>query len=94
MAYYHISIHYPKEGKAEALIDSMHRYGEAIRNAPGLIEVHTLRDERTGVLMGMAVWESREAMEVSVHLAREAVANDPFDEWESRDVDGYRFTDV
>lgn len=80
MTYYHVSIHHPKEGKAKDLIDSMHRFGAAIKNAPGFIEVHTLLDEQTGTLMAMALWESVEAMRASIHLAREAVANDPFDE--------------
>jgi hypothetical protein len=33
-------------------------------------------------------------MEASVHLAREAIADDPFDEWEWREVEGYRLTEV
>lgn len=93
MKYYHISIHHPKAGKAEALIASMHRFAAALNGAPGFIEGHTMLDERTGALMGMVVWESKEAMQASVHLAREAVANDPFDEWED-DVQGFLFTDV
>ncbi len=94
MAYYHVSVHYPKEGKATDLIESMHRFGDAIKDAPGLIEVHTLRDERSGALIGMGIWESLEAMQASIHLARAAVANDPFDEWEAKDVLGFLATDV
>lgn len=94
MSYYHITVHHPKEGKTDALIDSMHRFGEAIKGAPGLIEVHTLRDERSGALIGMAIWESIEAMQASIHLARAAVANDPFDEWEAGDVQGFLAKDV
>lgn len=92
--YVSISIHHPKPGKEAALIDSMHRYGAAIQGAPGLISVHTLRDEAQNVLMGLALWESQELWQASVHLARAAVANDPFDEWEAEDVIGCRLTDV
>jgi heme-degrading monooxygenase HmoA len=94
MAYYHLTIHHPKEGKTDALAESMQRFGNAIRNAPGLISVHTLKDERNGALIGMAVWESIEAMQASIHLARAAVANDPFDEWEEGDVQGYLAKDI
>ena len=62
---YHTSIHHVKPGKEQALINSMHRYGAAIRNAPGLISVHTLYDEAQGVLMGLAIWESEAARQAS-----------------------------
>lgn len=92
--FFHVSIHHPKPGKRDALIDSMHRFGDAITGAPGLVSVQTLYDEQQDVLMGLAIWESQEAWQASVHLAREAVRDDPFDEWEAQDVQGFRFLDV
>ena len=62
----HISIHHPKPGAEDALIDSMHRFGAALKGAPGLISVHTLQDAQAGVLVGLALWESREAMMASM----------------------------
>jgi hypothetical protein len=56
--------------------------------------VRTLEDAGQGVLVGLAIWESKEAWEASVHLAREAVADDPFDDWESEPVQGFRLTEV
>jgi heme-degrading monooxygenase HmoA len=90
----HISIHRPKAGAEDALIDSMHRFGAALQGAPGLISVHTLQDQAAGVLVGLALWESREAMMASIHLARAATENDPFDEWEEGDIQGFRLTEV
>jgi heme-degrading monooxygenase HmoA len=90
----HMSVHHPKPGKKDALIESMHRFGAAIRNAPGLVSVQTLYDADQDVLIGMAIWESQEAFQASVHLARAAVANDPFDEWEAEDVTGFRAQEV
>lgn len=90
----HMSIHHPKPEAVDALIDSMHRYGAAIKGAPGLISVHTLQDADAGVLVGLALWESRDAMMASIHLARAAVEHDPFDEWESEPISGYRLTEV
>ena len=92
--FYHVSIHHPKSGKEDALIASMHRFAAALAGAPGLISAHTLKDEKTGDLMGMTICESREAMLASVHLAREAVRNDPFDEWEADDGLGWMLSDV
>jgi heme-degrading monooxygenase HmoA len=90
----HLSIHHPKPGAEEALIDSMHRYGAAIKDAPGLFSVHTLRDDSKGILMGLALWESEEARQASIHLARAAVANDPFDEWEAEPIQGFLLHEV
>ena len=92
--FHHVSIHHPRPGRREELIASMHRYGAAIAGAPGLVSVHTLWDEEQDVLMGLAIWESEHAWQASVHLAREAVANDPFDEWEAQPVTGFRFTEA
>lgn len=92
--YVHVSIHHPKPGKRDLLIESMHRFGAALQGAPGLVSVQTLYDEQQDVLMGLAIWESQAAWQASIHLAREAVQNDPFDEWEAQDVQGYRFRDV
>jgi len=92
--YVQLSIHHPRPGSHDALIDSMHRFGAALQGAVGLISAHTLRDEEADVLVGLAIWSSREAMEKSVHLARDEVANDPFDEWETVEPTGYRLTEV
>jgi len=92
--YYSVSIHHPVPGRREELIASMHRYGAAIAGAPGLVSVSTLHDEEQDVLMGLAIWESEAAFAASVHLARQAVADDPFDEWEAEPVTGFRLTEA
>jgi len=92
--YISISIHRPKPGKESELIDSVHRYGAAAAGAPGLIGVHTLRDAEQGVLVGLAMWESREAWETGVGTMRDSVADDPFDEWESGPAEGFGLEDV
>lgn len=90
----HLSIHHPKPGAETYLIDSMHRFGAALAGSPGLISVHTMQDTDAGVLAGLAIWSSQEAMEASVELARDTVADDPFTEWEWREVEGYRLDEV
>ncbi|HEV3232948.1 MAG TPA: hypothetical protein VG329_00175 [Candidatus Dormibacteraeota bacterium] len=90
----HISIHKPRPGKEQELIDSMHRFGAAAAGADGLISVHTLRDFESGVLVGLALWESREKFEAGVGPMREAIKDDPFDEWEGAEVVGYRLEEV
>jgi hypothetical protein len=80
----HISIHYPIKGKEHLLIESMHRFGEAMKDLPGNISGSTNQDEATGRLVGMAIWESREHWEKAMPILHDAVKDDPFQEWEVR----------
>src|SRR3989442_16044203 len=91
--YVSLSIHKPKPGQEEALIESMHRYGAAGAGQPGFIAAHTMRDAEEGVLVGLAMWESRETWEAGGAPMREAVKDDAFDEW-GEAVDGYRLESV
>jgi heme-degrading monooxygenase HmoA len=75
----HLAIHSPKPGKAEAMLESMERFGAAME-APGLVLHASLRDERSSRLVGLAVWESREAWEAAIGAARETIEDLDFDE--------------
>jgi heme-degrading monooxygenase HmoA len=90
----HLSIHTPRPGKEQDLIDSMHRYGAAGEGQPGLIDVKTLRDRRTGRLIGMARWQDEASWEAGVKAMRAAVADDPFDDWEDAEVEGFWLEEV
>ena len=90
----HIAIHTPKPERIDDLIASMKRFAAAGRSQAGLREVHTMRDAESGKLLGLAIWESREAFDEGVHAMRTAVENDPFLEWEDVSPDVYLFEDV
>jgi heme-degrading monooxygenase HmoA len=83
-----MSIHHPRPEHEAALIDSMHRYGNAIKGRDGLRSIHTLKDQGSSRLVGLAVFESREDFERLAPLARAAVKDDPFDLWEEVEIDG------
>ncbi len=89
----HMSIHQPKAGKEELLIASMHRFGEAAKTQPGLQQVHTLRDAESGALIGLAIWDSKEAMIAARPVLMEATKDDDFEAWEDS-VTGYRLEEV
>nr|WP_159087333.1 hypothetical protein [Tessaracoccus timonensis] len=72
----------------------MHRFGAAMRGADGLISVHTLGDERSDRLVGLAMFESREAAERILPLAREAIVGDDFDTWEAGPIDGLKLVEI
>jgi heme-degrading monooxygenase HmoA len=85
----HLSIHTPKPEHVEDVAASMGRFGAAAAGQPGLREVHTLRDESSGKLVGLAIWESREAFEAGVISMRTAVEDDPFEDWEENESEVY-----
>ncbi len=89
-----MSIHHPHPEHRAALVDSMHRYGAAILGEAGLVSIRTLADEDSDRLVGLAIFDSREDYERLAPIARAAVADDPFDEWEQVPIDGLRLTEI
>ena len=69
----HLSIHTPRPGKEQDLIDSMHRFGAAGAGQPGFVEAKTLRDQRSGRLVGMARWQDEASWRAGVEAMRAAV---------------------
>ena len=90
----HLSIHTPKPGREQDLIDSMHRFAAAGAGQPGFIEARTLRDARSGRLVGMARWEDEASWRAGVEAMRAAVEDDPFDEWEVADSEGFFLEEI
>jgi heme-degrading monooxygenase HmoA len=90
----HVAIHTPTPEGVEPLVASMQRFAEAGRTQPGLQEVHTMRDAGSGRLLGLAIWESREAFESGVQAMRAVVEDDPFLDWEVGPPEVYLFEDV
>ena len=91
---FHLSIHRPRDGAEAALIDSMHRFGAAARTQAGLVEVHTFRDEPSGALVGLAIWESKAALDAARPALSAAVAGDDFDAWESEPTQVFLLEEV
>ena len=90
----HLAIHTPKPERIDELIASMQRFAAAGRLEAGLKEVHTMRDAESGKLLGLAIWESREAFDRGVQAMRRAVESDPFLEWEDTIPEVYLFEDL
>jgi heme-degrading monooxygenase HmoA len=72
----------------------MHRFAAAIEGMPGLVSVHTLSDTSSDRLVGLAIFETEEDFVRLAPLARATVADDPFDVWEQREIDGFRLVEV
>jgi heme-degrading monooxygenase HmoA len=90
----HLSVHYPRPGREQDLADSMRRFGEAAEGVRGFREAHTLKDLKSGRLVGLALWEDEQSWRDGVEAMRAVVADDPFDEWEEREPEVFALTDV
>ncbi|MBU0518470.1 hypothetical protein KKA00_03690 [bacterium] len=80
--FFHISIHHPKEGKEQELIASMQRFGAKCMEFDANRGANALHDKAKNVLIGVAVWDSKEEWEEAIPKISKVVAHDPFDEWE------------
>jgi heme-degrading monooxygenase HmoA len=85
----HLAIHHLRPGKEQLLVDSMHRFGDAMRGQPGLQQVYALRDQTTGTLVGLATWDSEEDWRAARPMMLEAVKDDNPDDWEERPPEVY-----
>lgn len=88
MAFIFIAIHYPRPEHREDVLRSMQRVGEALKGAPGLLQVGPWQEEEGDRLMGISVWESRGTFERALEdLGRfgDAGSQDPSrGDWEER----------
>jgi hypothetical protein len=78
------SIHYPQPEKEERLVQSMHEFGELMKKQPGNLfqAPYPFKDPEKGTLMGISIWESREAFQVALPTLQSARQNSPSREWE------------
>jgi len=79
----HIAIHTPKPEYRDDVIASMQRLGAAGDGAKGLLQMGPWQEIDGGRLVGLSIWESREAFLAAAPDIFAAVADDPFDKWEA-----------
>jgi len=89
-----MSIHHPHPEFEAALIESMHRFGAAVRGKQGCREIHSLKDAGSGALIGLGIFDSREDWDRLAPLARAAVKDDDFDVWEETEPEGFLLSEV
>ena len=85
------SIHYPHPEKEELLVQSMHDYGELMKQQPGNLfqAPYPFKDSEKGTLMGISIWESREAFQAALPTLCNARQNSLAQEWESKPPEVY-----
>jgi hypothetical protein len=88
----HMVVHYPKAEHFDDLLASMRRVAVAAQGAAGLVRIGPWRDDRSGRLVGLAIWESREAFEAAAPGIFAVVADDPIMEWSTQPTDIFHLT--
>jgi len=77
--YVNLSVMKPNPGQDAATVDSMQRFAAAARVQPGCVMCATFRDQDSGELYGLGVWESEQASADGSAACMSAVAGDDFD---------------
>lgn len=88
----HLAVHHPRPEYAADLLASMGRVDQTAQGSPGLIQIGAWQDQRSGRVVGIAVWESQEDFAASVERIFRAVADDPFDQWLEQPPDVFHLT--
>lgn len=85
------SIHYPREDMDDLLAESMHEFGELMRQQPGTIfqAPYPFKDPEKGTLMGVSIWESEEAFQAALPALERARANRPSQAYEIKPPEVY-----
>lgn len=84
MAFMFLSIHYPKPEHRDDVLRSMERVGEALRGASGLRQIGPWKEEGGGRIVGLSIWESRDAFERALEQFSAAGDKPSRDLWEER----------
>ena len=90
----HIAIHTPKPEHRDDVIASMRRAGDASDGAEGLLQMGPWQEIDGGRLVGLAIWESREAFLAAAPGIFAVVADDPFDKWEAAPTVSLRLEEI
>jgi hypothetical protein len=89
-AFVHLAVHYPKPEHAEDRLASMRGVDDAAQGAPGLISIGAWRDLRSGRVIGLALWESKEAFDAAIPGIFASLDDpDPDGEWDERPADSF-----
>jgi hypothetical protein len=53
-------VHHPKPGMEKELLETLERFGDAERGHRGPITAFVWKDDTTGVLLGVTLWDTKE----------------------------------
>jgi heme-degrading monooxygenase HmoA len=59
----------PQSGRERELIERMKSFADLLRPMPGLVNVFVLREEETGALVGLSIWQDKESYDRGMEKA-------------------------
>jgi hypothetical protein len=85
------SIHYAHPEKERLLVQSMHEFGELMKQQPGILfqAPYPFKDPEKGTLMGISIWESQEAFQAALPTLQSARRDSRSQEWEAKPTEVY-----
>jgi hypothetical protein len=83
----HLAIHHPKPEYKDDVLASMRRVDAAAAGQAGLIRINGWREIEGDRLVGMSMWESRDAFEAAMPVIFAAAGDVPWDLWEAEPVE-------
>ena len=83
----HMAIHRQYPEKTDELAASMSTFGSGMADQDGFEQSFVLRDQNTGWLMGLALWDSKEQWLAARPAMAAAVADVDFSQLEPEDPD-------
>ena len=54
-----MGVHHPKAGMEKALLEVQEKFGVAQRGHPGLISAFIWKDDQTGTIVGITLWDTQ-----------------------------------
>jgi Antibiotic biosynthesis monooxygenase len=89
----HLTIHTPRPEHVEDQLRSMRRVAEAAADAPGLLRIGPWRDARSGRLIGLGLWESKDAFDAAMPRVFASLPDEPgAEQWEAQPVEVFHLT--
>ena len=94
MRFLFMAFHYPRPEYRDDLLRTMHRFGEALKAQPGLLQLADFDDPANGRLVALSLWESAEHCRAGRANAAGALSNANFDLWETRPTEVFALGEI
>jgi len=80
-----------KPDKEAEMIETMKRFGRAMGGHPGFRQTYSLKDPKSGALVGLAIWDSQDALAAARPAMGQALAGVDFSQLEDTAPEVYLF---
>ena len=65
----------PSPGKENDLVNNMHAFADSLRDQPGILRIHVLKEKEGKTLVGISMWEDENAFNEAMKKIASQPAN-------------------